>query len=77
MCFFKNLTVTFLFVSPVEISIVFPPAKHAIHNAVSLKAFGRKWEQAQSSWDTRSKDLHLFIDRDFRAAVPNLVSRVP
>jgi len=28
MCFFKNLTVTFLFVSPVEIAVVFPPAKH-------------------------------------------------
>ena len=42
MCFFKNLTVTFLFVSPVEIAIVFPPAKDAIHNAMSLNAFGRK-----------------------------------
>jgi len=30
MCFFKNLTVTFLFVSLVEITIVFPPAKHAL-----------------------------------------------
>jgi len=42
MCFFKNLTVTFLFVSPVEITIVFPPAKHALHNSVLLNAFAPK-----------------------------------
>jgi len=35
MCFFKNLTVTFLFVSPVEITIVFPPAKHALQLSVT------------------------------------------
>jgi len=39
MCFFKNLTVTFLFVSPVEIAVVFPPDKHSLHNSESLKAF--------------------------------------
>jgi len=39
MCFFKNLTVNFWFVSPVEITIVFPPAKYALHNCVSLNVF--------------------------------------
>jgi len=42
MCFFKDLTVTFLFVSPVGITIVFPPAKHALHHSVSLNAFAPK-----------------------------------
>jgi len=42
MCFFKTLTVTFLFVSPVEITVVFPPARHALRNSVSLNAFAPK-----------------------------------
>ena len=33
----------------------------------------RKSEQAQSSWGIRSKDLQIFIDRTFRAGVPNLL----
>jgi len=42
MFYFKNLTVTFFFVSLVEITKVFPPAKHALHNPESLKAFAPK-----------------------------------
>ena len=42
MRFFKNLAVTSLFISPVEITIVFPPAKHALQNPVSLNAFAPK-----------------------------------
>ena len=42
MCFVKRLTVTFLFGSPVEIIIVFPAAKHALHDSVSQNAFASK-----------------------------------
>jgi len=35
----KNLTVMFLFGSPVEIAIVFPPANHALCISVSLNIF--------------------------------------
>ena len=34
MCVFKNLTVTFVFVSPVESTIVFLPARHTLHNSL-------------------------------------------
>jgi len=42
MCLVKNLTVTFLFGSPIETVIVFPPTKHTLHDSVSLNAFASK-----------------------------------
>jgi len=42
MCLVKHSTVTFLFSSPIETVIVFPPAKHALHDSVSLNAFASK-----------------------------------
>jgi len=39
MSFGNNLTVTFLFGAPVEMTAVFPPAKHALHDSVSYESF--------------------------------------
>ena len=40
--FFQKFNRDVLFVSLVEITIVFPPAKHALQNSVSLNAFAPK-----------------------------------
>ena len=72
-CFFKNLTVTFLYASPVEITMVFPPTKHALQNSESLKAFAPKVRTSAVIVGPRSKDLHIFIDCTFRAGIPHLL----
>jgi len=60
--------VTFLFDSPVKIIIVFPPAKHALHDSVSLNAFASKVATSAGIVGHSSKDQQLFIDRTFRAS---------
>jgi len=42
MCLVIHLTLTFLFGSPIETVILFPPTKHALHDSVSLNAFASK-----------------------------------
>jgi len=58
MCFVKILTVRFVFGSPVETVIVFPPAKHALRNSVSLNVFARKVTSAVIVGHS-SKDLQI------------------
>jgi len=42
MCFFQKFYRDVLFVSPVEITILFSPVKHALQYSVSLNAFAPK-----------------------------------
>jgi len=66
--FVKTLIVTFWFGSPVEITIVFLPVKHALHDFVSFNAF-TSILATNAVTGTPVRIYKIFIDRTFRASI--------
>jgi len=70
----KNLSVTFLFGSPIETVIVSPPTKHALHDSVSLNAVASKIATSAVIVGHSSKDSQIIYWTHFQSV--NIVSFV-